>query len=475
MSLDFRGIHLDILHDKTPEIDAEGARMCGKTWLFSAKVLNACRDTPGMWWLINRYSGTETDNQLRPVFRDVARQMDVALEWHGDESAYWLPEVNGRISKVFAYGLKTQAKDECFAKVRGSGVGGLWNDQSEETPEDIGTEMRALIRQPDVPHQLLLSPNPPDEEHYLADQFPEGINDGLRRYYRLSLYDNKHNLTPDTIEKLERLYPPTHAKHKSLILGMRGPNVTGKPVYDGVFSRDIHVTPVPFQRHALLLEAIHVGQHHPVWLAAQLSAVGGLDLLGGIIGKRMFLEDFLPIVHRYRMEWFDPDDDESRLCSDPPPNADAAVMGVQRYTSLDILRDLGLKPRYRANGNAHDVREAVIQNLATMMRRHNGFRINSDPAKWLMVSSVVSKQSKSFVDALEGSYVWDQNQVSVANKRVRQPKTDEWLEGWMRCLENIALNFCTLGALGTKKPRHRDFVSDEDRKRYRDGDGWLAS
>src|SRR5262245_30890736 len=116
-TLEFRGIHETILHDDTPEIDCEGARMCGKTWLFSAKVLKACQKYPGMWWLINRYSSTETDNQLRPVFRDVARQLDIPLDWHSDESAYWLPERDGEISKVFAYGLKTQAKDERFAKV----------------------------------------------------------------------------------------------------------------------------------------------------------------------------------------------------------------------------------------------------------------------------------------------------------------------------------------------------------------------
>lgn len=442
MPLDFRGVHEEIFHDRTPEIDAEGARMCGKTWLFSAKVLTAAKDHPGMWWLINRYSGTETDNQLRPVFRDVARQMDIPLEWKGEESAYWLPEVNGRVSKVFAYGLKTQAKDERFAKVRGSGVGGLWNDQSEETPEDIGTEMRALIRQPGVPHQLLLSPNPPGEEHYLADQFPEGINDKLRRYYRLSLYDNKHNLSPDTIEKLERLYPPSHAKHKSLILGMRGPNITGKPVYEGVFDRALHLAPMMYTPGTVIYEGIFAGQHHPTWLIAQRSPYGALQLLGGIIGKRLFLEDFLPIIARYREEWFP--DCQARLCCDPPPNIGSA----SRYTTLSILRDAKLSPRFRENATAPDVRLSMIEYIAALMSRRvakgQAFVINSDPSRWLMASHSldVPKHTKLFVDGLEGSYVWSPLYVSVGNKTLRQPNFDEWLEGFQRCLENIALNFC---------------------------------
>ena len=34
-----------------------------------------------------------------------------------------------------------------------------------------------------------------------------------------------------------------------------------------------------------------------------------------------------------------------------------------------------------------------------------------------------------------------ENLVSVANKKVQQPRYDQWHEGWQRCLENLALNF----------------------------------
>jgi hypothetical protein len=440
--IEFRGVHDTILHDDTPEIDCEGARMCGKTWLFSAKVLRAAEAHPGMWWLINRYSGTETDNQLRPVFRDVARLLDIPIEWHGDESAYWLREKDQQVSKVFAYGLKTQAKDERFAKVRGSGVHGLWNDQSEETPEDIGTEMRALIRKPGAPHQLLLSPNPPGEEHYLADQFPEGISDHLRKYYRLSLYDNRHNLSPDTIEKLERLYPPSHAKHKSLILGMRGPNVTGTPVYDHAFSRPLHIGPVTIDQDLPLYEAFHAGQHHPTWIVAQRSPYGALNVVAGIIGKRLLLEDFLPIVATYRQEWF-PWAKNIRTCCDPP-----ASEATNRYSIVSILRDWRYRPVFRPFGASPDVRVSMIEFLGGLMRRRAGteqaFMIADEPKRWLMASHTLPKpkQTKLFMDACEGSYVWSPLYVSVGNKTVRQPQFDEWLEGFMRCLENIALNFC---------------------------------
>lgn len=415
--------------------------MSGKTWVCSAKVHDSALEHPGIWWLICRYSGTETDNQLRPVFVDVCQRLGTKVEWNADESAYVFPEKDGKVSKVFAYGLKTQSKEQRFAKVRGSGVAGVWNDQSEETPEDIAGELRALVRQPDYPHQLIFSPNPPNEEHFLADEFPdEGALPPGRKLYRLSLYDNKHNLPADTIERLETQYPKTHAKNKSLIYGLRGPNITGTPVYDGAFDRTLHLAPLGYDPQTPLLEAFIAGKHHPSWLVAQRTPLGSLQILGGILGKRLFLEEFLPIVDRYREDWF-PLAHDIRTCCDPIATADTS-----RYTPMTILREHGVSPRSREHGNAPDVRVSMIEHVGALMRRRAGngqaFLINNDPTRWLMASHVLVKQTKLFVDSCEGSYVWGQNYVSVAHLSVRQPLFDQWLDGWQRCLENLVLNFC---------------------------------
>lgn len=439
--LTFSGIHQQILDDDTGELDIEGARMSGKTWTISEKIRRSCLKHPGIWWLICRYSGTETDNQLRPQFRQVCSMQGTQIEWHDDESAYWFPEIGGKVSKVFAFGLKTQSKDQRYAKIRGSGFNGVWNDQSEELPEDIGTEIRALLRRPDYPYQLIFSPNPPDEEHFLADQFPDDKDEPGRKYYRLSLYDNKHNLKSDTIEKLEKAYPTTHAKHKSLILGLRGPNITGTPVYENAFHRDIHIVSPHYDPTSPILESFHAGQHHPAWVVAQRSSFGNCQVLGGIIGKKLFLEDFLPIVDRYRTEWFHDMRVKNQICCDPPPSEDDNL----RYTSINIMQQHGMRLRWRDNSNSPDVRESVIQTIGGMMKRRmgatEGFAVNADEARWIMVSQAVTKQTKLFTDGLEGSYVWDDNLVSVGNKKVRQPKVNQWLEGQQRGLENIILNF----------------------------------
>ena len=442
MALEFRGVHQEILDDETSELDIEGARLSAKTWTISEKLRRSCEKYPGIWWLMCRYSGTETDNQLRPQFMNVCRKQGSEPVWHNDESAYWFPEKDGKVSKVFAFGLKTQAKDERFAKIRGSGFAGVWNDQSEELPEDIGTEMRALIRQPGYPHQLIYSPNPPPEEHFLADAFPEDHDLPGRKLYQLSIYQNRHNLEAGTIEKLEAAYPITHAKHRSLILGLRGPNITGVPVYADGFDRLIHVRPFGYDPTLPLLEGFDAGKHHPSWLTAQRSRYGAVRVLGGLIGKRLFMDDFLPLTDKYRSAWFGTP--KSDICCDPPPNSNTG----SRYTVVNLLREAKLRPKFRENGSSPDVRVTMIEHIGALMKRPAGeevaFGVNSDPARWLMASRSLPepKQTKLFVDGLEGSYVWDTNYVSVGNKTVRQPLFDQWLDGWQRCLENIILNFC---------------------------------
>lgn len=449
MSLEFGPIHQQFLADTTAQINIEGSRYSGKTWACAAKILmSAKQQHPGIRWLFCRYSNDETQTKIKTVLQhEVAPRLGIELQWNGDEKAYTVPTASGD-SKIFCHGLKAQSVQEELAKVRGLDMGGICLDQAEEAKQSVAEELPFGARQSGYPHQTIYAANPPSEDAYLADLFPDECLYTIpvaervfpqRVYYRLSLHDNPY-CPPDKLRELEAQFQPTHAKYKSLVLGLRGPNVVGRPVYDDVFMGDEHVRPLVWRDGHPLLEAIDAGKHHPVWLAARRTSMGGLELLGGLMGKRMFLEDFLPVVQRYRMEWFD---GESKLqtCCDPP-----AALGIDaiasRFTNINTLRDAGLKPRWKVNANAPDVREAVIQHLAALMRRRDMFAVNADPDRWLMVSPIVTKRTKLFIDALEGSYVWDENFVSVGNKKVRQPKTDQWLEGWMRCLENLVLNFC---------------------------------
>lgn len=434
--LSFVGIHAAFLADESEQIDFEGSRFSGKTWACCAKVIYSVQKYPGIIWQICRYSDEDTQKLLKPVFLAMCHRMGEYPDWDGDASSF----VFANESVVRVKGLRSQGALSKMAKVRGLDVGSIWVDQAEEVPEDIGMELPFGTRQPDMPHQTVMSPNPPSEDNWIADFFPDDNSVTGRKYYGVALYDNPF-CPSDKLAELERLYPPTHARYKTLVLGQRGPSAIGTPIYEGSFKREIHCAPVVYDPSLPLLEAFHMGQHHPVWLIGQRSYFGNLTILGGVMGKRLMLDEFLPIVDRYRAEWF-PQQRDVLTCCDPPPT-DRQL----RFTNVSILQSaLKRVPHWTENSNAPDVREAVIQSISGMMQRrfgmHEGFQVSNDADRWLMASRIVIKHSKFFVDGCEASYVWDEHAVSIGNKKHRQAKVDEWVDGAQRCLENLVLNFC---------------------------------
>jgi hypothetical protein len=286
--LSFGAIHDQFLADETPQIDLEGARYSAKTWTCSAKVLKSTLDHPGIRWLACRYSNEEAKTKIKTVLQyEVAPRMGISLQWVEDEKAFTVPTI-GADSKIFVHGLKASSRQEELAKVRGLDMGGIWNDQSEELPQSIAEELQFGTRQEGYPHQLILSPNPPPEDHFITDMFPDECLHTIpaaqrifkhRVYYRLSLYDNPH-CPKDKLAELEAAFPTTHAKYKSLILGLRGPNVTGTPVYDGAFVPTLHVAAFTDDTTRPLLEAFHCGQHNLSWQPARIRHGDEVDRRG---------------------------------------------------------------------------------------------------------------------------------------------------------------------------------------------------
>jgi len=435
----WKGPIASFLRDETPEIDLEGALNCGKTTACLWKVRNSTIEHPGIWWFLCRYADGDTSTKLIPAFEAICQQSGEIPSWNPEELYY---EFSNH-SRVYAFGLKAPDHLSRYAKLRGLGVSGIYCDQTEELPGDFSGELRARLRQSGYPHQLLFSPNPPNVTHWLAKEFPEQQTIPGRRYYSVSLYDNAHNLPPETIVALERAYPPGHAKHRSVVLGKRGVNVTGEPVYAGAFTRQLHVRSLTFRPDSVLLEGLDFGKHHPCYLAAQQPYTGGLHVLGGIQGQDLFLDDFLPIVLQYRAQWFPTAMAGIQTCCDPA-GAHQSSQGV-RYNAVDILRTHGFHPVWRENSNAPDVRLAMVERLAGYMRRRtvNGeaFAINNDERKWLLVSKDGTSHFPMLADAAEAGYVWSPHMVSVGSKQVRKPHKDGWFEHGMNCLEYLELNF----------------------------------
>jgi len=62
-------------------------------------------------------------------------------------------------------------------------------------------------RQSGYPYQMLLTPNPPHHDHWLAKEFPEDNTHPDHRYIRTTVYDNRVALGEAYIQALEAAYP----------------------------------------------------------------------------------------------------------------------------------------------------------------------------------------------------------------------------------------------------------------------------
>lgn len=482
----WKGVVSDFMRDTARHIDLEGAFRSGKTTAALWKVLTSCLDHPGIHWLIGRYSDDDTQTKIKPPWRAICDMAGVLAQWDSQEKCDVLPNGPDKAdpykggSRVYIFGIKAQDQVSRYGKFRGMTLAGIYNDQTEELPHDIFLEMIGRLSQSGYPHQLLLTPNPPDEQHWLADEFPEDNHYLGRTYYSVPIYANAHNLPDETITELERAYPPSHPKHRSAVLGKRGLNVTGKPVYGGdpekklaaMFVRALHVRALSMNPHLPLCESLDFGKHNPcvVWL--QYSPHGQLLLLGGLMGQNLFLEDFAPLVKQYRAQWF-PDALEVQTCCDPAGSHDNS-QGV-RDNGVKVLQDHGFAPRFKPNSNAPDVRFAMIERIGGYMRKRTpqgeAFGIETNPQRWLRISEHGAKPWAFLADGCEAGYVWSDHYVSVGSKQVRKAVKDGVYEHGQNCIEYGEHNFGGAQPTVAQVERHAERVSRQAlRRAQRDTD-----
>jgi PBSX family phage terminase large subunit len=431
--------------NKTRYVDLEGAIRSGKTTACLWKIIHSCTSTPGINWLICRYSDAETKTKLQPRFLELCADAGVLPIWNATEKAFDF--ANG--ARVYCFGIKAQDKASRYAKFRGMTLASIYVDQAEELPLDVYEDLKGRLSQPGKPQQLILSPNPPSDDHWISNEFPTGNNHRGFMYYRVSLYDNAHNLDPETIQSLEAAYPVGHAKHGPMLLGLRGVNISGLAVYGplnihepetAAFQRTKHERAIAYDPTYPLYEAIDFGKHHPCVVWAQYNAWGDLHVLGGLLGQQLYLKDFAKLVLQYRVRWF-PEAIQTVTCCDPAGSHDNSQGSVENGVSM--LGDLGIVTTYRTDSNTPSVRLSMIERIAGHMRERSpaGESFGVDNSRWLRISASSMTPHRFVADALEAGYVWDEHVISVANKPMRRPRKDGWYEHGMNCLEYLEHNF----------------------------------
>ncbi len=432
----WKGKQSAVLTETAREIDVEGAIRAGKTTVCLWKEHEFMRTYPGIAIILARWTDDAAHGLIRPLWNQICEAAGDRQEWNSHESCYdWW---NG--SRAYILGLKSQDQTLRYSKFRGKTVARVYVDQAEELPHDVYLELAGRLSQPGYPHQITISPQAVEIGHWIDMEFPVKGGDSARRYFPLSVYDNAHNLDPVVIPNLERLYPPSHPKHKTLILGQRGMNVTGEAVYKGAFLRPVHEAAAEFNPRLPLEIALDFGKHHPCMVVRQVSELGQVRFLAGILGQQLYLGDFIDICLRYLSSWFP--DAQQTWCCDPAGTVDTSHGTHGAYKTL---QEKGISCRSQPDSNSPATRIAVVERMAAQMRKRTANReeaiVVSNGDRWLRISEDATVVDRFVADGFEAGYVWDEHLVSVANKQVRKPKKDGWFEHGMNCAEYLELNF----------------------------------
>lgn len=454
----FYGTAAKVFHDQSRQIDVEGAVRSGKTTMCLVKMLHRRQHYAGSYGLIGRFSDGDTDRLLKPLWRAVCLRAGVGLAWNAEEGYDEMD--NG--SRVYITGLKTQDQTSRYAKFRGLTLSDIYIDQAEELPHDVWQELGLRLSQNGFPHQFLISPQTVGEDHWIAKEFPhDRALKPNRAYYALSTHDNAHNLPANYIREMEEAHPPGTPIHSTLILGKRGATVVGDPVYGtpadgsrhGVFLRTRHELPVAYDRRLRLEVGLDFGKHHPCVVMRQVSPVGQVRYLGGILGHDLHLDPFLVEVRRYLSRWF-PEPIETVWCADPA--------GVSNPIGIDMRAMLaahGIVARFKEDSNSPGARVALIETIAKQMRGRGldgdeQLRVSNDESHWIRISAHGSVTHRMVADAFEFGYVWDEHMVSVGSKQMRKPKKDGWHEHPMNVVEYLEANFGSAGPKKKRAPTH---------------------
>ncbi len=426
-------------------LNIEGAFRSAKTWTCLIKLRLDVERHPGIRIAIARWTEDGLHQKLIPDWRNVCALLNLPVgSWNPTESCYDYP--NG--SRVYGVHLKSSQIDNRYSKVRGLTVAKLYIDQLEEVPEDVYDEAALRLSQPGYPQQIIVSPNPVHDSHWIARRWPVENTRPQHRLIQLSVWDNKHNLSPETISAAEGLYPIGHPARRTKLEGRRGLDVKGTPVYAGAFVRSRHVQPVPLNPGLPLLESYDYGFRHPCVIFAQAAPWGEFRLLGGVMGSNLHLDAFLPIVERYRAKWFGQVSHLQATCD--PAGAANNSQGL-RGTPIAMLRawyqahgQHAVVPVYRTDANMPERRWTANQRLATYMRRMGPQGVECfavDPERWVLAGAnevgVLDERFDGFcLDGLEVGYVLeDDSRHSSRLGTYTVPKKDGWFEHAQNCIE----------------------------------------
>jgi hypothetical protein len=299
------------------------------------------------------------------------------------------------------------------------------------------------MRQGTLPRPIIiLVCNPPTEDHWIYRVFwKNGLQGRKTHKIHVPIEDNRKNLREGYIEDLEEILAAYPTLYKKFRLGLPGPDARGRPIFQGIFRRDLHVAkkPIEWDPRFPLYRMWDPGWRRPAVLIAQDNlSTGQITFLYAKHGHEQILRSFAQReiqIHKNLFpdaKWKDIADVASRQRRSNSPKSD-----------LDVLRGLGLN--VTTEYSLIDYGVALWQDLlCTMLPATPDFP--GGPA--ILIDPV---RCSVLIDALEFGYCQDE----TAKKDELRPVKDGYYDHIMDCSRYFLVQVRTLEARKVPKRMER--------------------
>lgn len=253
-------------------------------------------------------------------------------------------------------------------KRRGLNLGFFYIDEASEVSADIFNMLQGRLRLSSVPkHYGFLTSNPPNIDHWIYKYFVEN-NHPDYGIVRMASYDNVF-LPPDYIESLKRSYPESWVRR--YIEGEFGFAQRGQPVFSG-FSEKMHVTELRYMPAKPVLRGWDFGFRRPACVWVQIDNDDRVCVLKELLGNNEYLNDFADKVIKMSNIWFPDAKFEDYVDASGMQKSDKTSL-----TSIDILKNKGLKPMFRRIP-VNSGLMLIQKKITTLIGDKPGLLINTD-------------------------------------------------------------------------------------------------
>lgn len=257
------------------------------------------RDYPGNVGLICRRDYTTLrDSTMKTFFEMIPKGCELVWKWNETTHDLWLKNQGGPPSMIMFRGA-----DE-YHKFGSYELGWFFIDQAEEVKRKVFEMLCHRLRKPNVKHCGVITPNPPNQYHWIYDIFHKNPPDP-DDYFVLhtSSYDNKENLPAGYIERLEKM--PENWQ-KMYLHGEFGFMAEGDPVYAD-FRSGVHISKEPLKiiKNEPIYRSIDFGYRFPAigWYQ-YLESKHRVHKLGELVGHNIILDIFCDAALDYERKRF---------------------------------------------------------------------------------------------------------------------------------------------------------------------------